>query len=230
MHHRGRLHDAESLYRQTLANLRIVLERGPGDQPQDLIDVHSALPRASVPPDEHHDLNDVKLSLGGLLVERGTNPEEALRFLKEVLEYRRTYGKPVGISVAMMQLGLALLAQGYLEVAEDYLEQSHVTLDSVVGPDHPATIRSLNALARGIEADQRLEEAVTLFEEAATTAQRVLPDHWRAAVYRGDYGACLSKLGRYAQARELLKTSHDEVVNQEVPVLLRRRTRREGLP
>ena len=56
----------------------------------------------------------------------------------------------------------------------------------------------------------RYQEAVPLFQEAAILYEKGLaPGHWAVANVKSNYGICLTKLGRYAEAEAELLEAHE---------------------
>ncbi len=116
---------------------------------------------------------------------------------------------------ALNSLGELLRAMGRHEESEPLRKLFFQLTNQHLGPSHPSSIGAMNALA-GLYYDQariaarnknreeeqrRLAMAEPIFQQLVTTASNVLPeDHLTLAVYQGNYGACLAKLGRHSQA------------------------------
>lgn len=66
-----------------------------------------------------------------------------------------------------------------------------------------------NNLAMLLQAEKRYDEALELYEELLAGCRGKLPaDHWALAIYRNNYGQCLTEAGRYEQAEKELSESH----------------------
>ena len=102
-------------------------------------------------------------------------------------------------------LATTLRAQAHYDEAEPLLRQALALRLKLLGEEHPDVARSLESLARVLKEKGDCEAAEPFFQRAIDTFQRSLePDHWRVARARGDYGACLTELGRFRDAEEQL--------------------------
>lgn len=87
-------------------------------------------------------------------------------------------GDPVTVARMQMTLGLSQLGLGYPERAMKLFTKARATYTTELGPDHPETLSSMNALANSYDAVGQNDRALKLREEtlALTKAKRG-PDH-----------------------------------------------------
>jgi tetratricopeptide (TPR) repeat protein len=79
----------------------------------------------------------------------------------------------------------------------------------LMGDAHPSLATSLQNLAGVLLVKGDYKTAEPLLKEAMQISQKALaPDHWMLAESRSNYGACLTKLGRYRKAEEHLLVAH----------------------
>ncbi|MCZ6601900.1 MAG: tetratricopeptide repeat protein, partial [Planctomycetota bacterium] len=78
-----------------------------------------------------------------------------------------------------------------------------------LGETHPDTLVSMNNLGRLLRITGDLAEADRLLAGAVRLATESLPQgDWRTAVFRSNYGACLTKMERFEEAERQLLASH----------------------
>jgi eukaryotic-like serine/threonine-protein kinase len=85
-------------------------------------------------------------------------------------------------------------------------EQMLAKLKEELGPDHPATLRCMNALAHTYLGSGRQDEALTLFEEALAKMRKHLgPDHSRTLDCMGNLAGAYLEAGMLDRAEPLLR-------------------------
>jgi len=101
-----------------------------------------------------------------------------------------------------INLGYYLLMSGELAAARPYYERALAIRERVLGPDHPATARSLNNLGYLLQAMGELAAARPYYERALAIRERVLgPDHPATAGSLNNLGGLLDSMGDLAAAR-----------------------------
>jgi tetratricopeptide (TPR) repeat protein len=114
------------------------------------------------------------------------------------------------ILTTMSSLAVCLRVQGKLEEAEVASKDFFDLARRVKGPTHPATMSAMNGLGLLLSDRQKWEEALAVHQELLAIGERALPsDHFHLALYRGNVGDCLVKLGRDREAEPLLLASYD---------------------
>jgi len=98
---------------------------------------------------------------------------------------------------------------GRLDEAEGLLRGIVATQVAEGGPSGPAIVSPRNDLAMLLMKRDRPQEALVEFDALLPWAERVLgEDHEFVAIFRGNRGECLARLGRLPEARAALEDSH----------------------
>ena len=182
LHDRDELEAAEGLYRESLTMTRELLG------------------------DEHLDVASGLNNLAALLHDR-EELDAAEGLYRESLAITRKLVREPNRDVAGSLNNFAVLLhdKGELEEAERLYRESLAMIREVLDGQHPLLAESLGGLAFFYLERGDAEIAEPLFREAVEIARAVFePDDWRLALTESEYGACLSELGRYAAAEELL--------------------------
>jgi tetratricopeptide (TPR) repeat protein len=123
-----------------------------------------------------------------------------LRWATRQMEYRTD----MSIAALCMNLAFYLHATGEYNPARPLYERALVIRETVLGPYHPDTARSLNNLAGLLEAMGNYSEARPLYERAlAIREQELGPFHQDTASSLNNLAALLETMGNYSEARPL---------------------------
>ncbi|NER92628.1 MAG: tetratricopeptide repeat protein [Symploca sp. SIO1B1] len=96
--------------------------------------------------------------------------------------------------------------QGFYELAEFWLQQCKVVVETRLGKEHPDFAGCLNNLAGFHKSQGRYSEAESLYKQAIQIAQHSLPkDHPSFANYLSSLALLYKSQGRYSEAEPLLK-------------------------
>jgi len=96
-----------------------------------------------------------------------------------------------------------------LDDAERLLRDIVATQVAEGGPSGPTIVSPRNDLAMLLMKRDRLDDALAEFDALMPWAERVLgPEHVFVAIFRGNRGECLARLGRLQEARAALEASH----------------------
>jgi tetratricopeptide (TPR) repeat protein/tRNA A-37 threonylcarbamoyl transferase component Bud32 len=183
----GKYAEAELLYVQTLEDRRRIL--GP----------------------EHADTLTSMNNLASLFHAQSRFAEAEPLYRQTLVARRRVLGEEHPRTVNSMNNLAAVLRDldKYAE-AEPLFEQTLEVSRRVHGPEHPTTIISMHNLAELLQVQGKLPEAERLFRQTVETAERGLPDgHWRTAISRCGWGACLTKLEQYDEAETQLLMGYE---------------------
>jgi len=187
LHDRGRLSEAESLYRESLAQLRRLRERGHPDVTER--DVTAAL-------------NNVALVLSDL-----GDDAQAERLFREVLAGDRALlgSRNADVATDLNNLGRLLLTRGDAAAAVPLLQEAAMTLREL---RHPAVGVVLGNLGAALCAAGQGADARASFEEAIASGREGLgASHPELGKALAKYGACLLQLGAPAEAEQAWESS-----------------------
>jgi tetratricopeptide (TPR) repeat protein len=149
----------------------------------------------------------VALTTGGRLAEAEPLLRESMQSQMRMLgeQHPKTM-------LAMGNLAFVLEDQNKLDEAEQLFRRV-VELRRSVSLEDPEAWPQMNNLAMLLVKQGKLEEAAALYAELVAICQQHAPPGYAAgAIFRNNYGECLSKLKRFEQAEELLKASQDDLV------------------
>ena len=141
--------------------------------------------------------------------------DEAERLTRAALAgYRETLGPEHAKSLVMMgNLAYLLEDRGRIDEAAAMYREVIALRESVSGGRDPETWSIYNNLGMLLMTQGQPEEAEQLFDRLLELCREQLPDdHVYTALFRNNYGACLTELGRYDQARRELEESHAVLV------------------
>ena len=101
----------------------------------------------------------------------------------------------------LSNLATAMRLQGRRDEAEVYFRRCLDGFRRTLGDHHPQTLASQQNLAKNFQEQGKLEEAEALFAKTLETAAKVgSVDPVTLAAIHGNYGICLLKMERYAEA------------------------------
>ncbi|MEW6251483.1 MAG: serine/threonine-protein kinase [Planctomycetota bacterium] len=223
--------EAESLYRTALAqsrkvlgdehlqtllcmnNLALVLGNLRKYEEAEQLLAEAIAGRRRVLGAEHEYTLGTMCNLGWLYLEWGkcTEAEQALR--PALAGYRKTLGDLNGLTLFWMNyFALTLQCLHQYEEAEELFRLSMEGRRQVLGEDHRHTLGTMANLGWLYLEWDRPEQAEPLCQAAVDKAAAVLPAGDRdTALFRSAWGACLTRLKRYAEAEEQLLTSQREL-------------------
>jgi serine/threonine-protein kinase len=204
---RARLGDEHSIIAESLTNLaRVVGERG------DLKQAASLQGRAleifrKVYGEESAYAARAATNLGIMLLQSGEHQKAREHLESALLVSRKVWG-PAHQHTAMVleNLGyLCVLERDYPQ-AERHFRAAWDIMRSTVGETHPEAVNSLNSLAYTVWQKGERKAAAVLFMQALGLYGRMKsPNRFYKAVCQSDFGALLTELERYEEARQLLE-------------------------
>ena len=149
-------------------------------------------------------LNNLALTL-----RRKNQLVEAEELYRRSLAIRlKTNPQSTAVATALNNLAGLLRAKGDAEEAEAAYVESLNVRRAVQGPDHPNVGITQMNLAEHQAMTDKSEESCLQIEQAMPILEASLPaTHWRQAMARSVYGACLTSRGAYAAAEPLLLES-----------------------
>jgi serine/threonine protein kinase len=113
---------------------------------------------------------------------------------------------PVLLVELLNEIGLTYLGIGEPKKAIAALEKARDLAEKKLGPEHPATLTSLNTLAGAYQADGQLQKALPLLEETLAKRKRLLgADHRATLVSMGNLANAYRMDGQLKKALPLLE-------------------------
>jgi serine/threonine protein kinase/Tfp pilus assembly protein PilF len=160
---------------------------------------------------EYHPAVASNLSgLGSVLQEKG-DYDAAETLYRQALEIRRrVFGeRHWDVASSLVWLGHLLKAKGDYDQAERKIREGLSIYRDAFGEDHEYVGTTLLNLAVLFRDKGDYKKAEPLYREALEIYKLVLePGHWLIENTRSSYGACLTKLGRFAEAEDYLLNSY----------------------
>jgi non-specific serine/threonine protein kinase/serine/threonine-protein kinase len=151
--------------------------------------------------------------LAQVLCDREKTDEGIELYQQVVAQAREHLGPDNPNTPAIMQAAAnEMVISGRDSEAEPLLRESVAALTRLRGPDHPLTITSQMNLSSLLQKQQRWEESLPLAKagyERLREPGRVQIQPLRRARYLTQYGVCLAKLGRHAEAYEPLTVARE---------------------
>jgi serine/threonine protein kinase/Tfp pilus assembly protein PilF len=183
----GRLAEAEPLSRQALALYRRLLG------------------------DEHPHVAVSMSNLAGLLKRRRDYAGAEQLYRQALSIMRKAHGDEHPETATMMNNLASLLREtGDYDAAEALFRRALEVRRKLLKQGHPSIILGLQNLGTVLMLKGDMGAAESLYREAMETAQKALPaEHWLIAESHSNYGACMLKLKRYAQAEEHLLAGYN---------------------
>ncbi|GAB4549294.1 MAG: hypothetical protein Tsb0013_10430 [Phycisphaerales bacterium] len=164
--------------------------------------------------DEHHATYTAMGNLAVPLIQLG-ELDEAERLTRTALEGFRAVLPPGHSKILTLMDTRAYLLEdmGRDDEAEALYREQLALRESASGGRDPNTWTSYNNLAMLLQRTGRPGEALELYETLLGLCREHLPaGHIYTALFENNYGACLSALGRYDDARTALERSHAVLV------------------
>jgi tetratricopeptide (TPR) repeat protein/predicted Ser/Thr protein kinase len=182
----GKLDEAEKLYREALEQRR----RAVGDR-------HPEVARAMV------NVGNAQLRAG-----RYRDAQASYRGALERLEASHGRDATV-IAGAIFSLGHSYYYLGQLDQAEAAYRRTIALREAVMGPSHISLAGAINNLGQVRQEQGALDDALALLQRALEIKRAALGDHASVAASEHNVGAVLTRLGRFAEAREWLERARD---------------------
>ena len=225
----GRLGEAERAYRQALDGQRRVLGDAHPDTRTSSLQLMSVLANQGklaeaesllreeleryrrLLGDDHAATRLVIENLGILREEQGKLIEAEALYREVMGGHRRALGNDHHMTlVAITRLGDLLRKQGKLTETELLYREVLERGRREWGNANHNTLGSIDRLTAILQDQGKLAEAEPLLAELFDRAQRAQIPARRAAVYASQYGPCLLKLGRHADAAEPLRVAYEK--------------------
>ena len=170
--------------------------------------------RSELGEDHEHTLRAMN-SLGKLLSERRRfkEAEEMLRQTVNLSTSHRDRGPnhPDTLEAANNLAGV-LYAEGKLTEAIELFQQVYEGCRGALPPGDPLTLKAGNNLAHCLMKGGHMEQAVTILANVVPQAEKLWPGGTvDLAIFRGNYGECLSRLGRCDEAGRQLSAAYSFV-------------------
>jgi serine/threonine-protein kinase len=207
---RQRLGDDHSIVAENLTNVaRVVAERG-------------ALAEAARLQREALEIFDRRfgqesaysaragMNLGIMLTQLGELEPARAELERSLATSRKAWGPAhQHTAIVLENLGYLCVVEHDYERGEAYFREAWQIMRATVGEAHPESVNSLNSLAYTVWQRGRRREAVALFEQALSLYSRMpSANAFYVAVCQSDYGALLTELRRYDEAREMLTAAY----------------------
>ncbi len=130
----------------------------------------------------------------------------AISMLEGLVKADRDVSDGAGLAAAKHNLALCYRETGRAAEAVPLLEQVVGVRKAKIGPTHPDTLNTLNALAATYSEVGRVDQAIPLLEEtAATCKQKLGPEHPTTLATMNNLGLAYSSIGKAAKAVEVLE-------------------------
>lgn len=140
--------------------------------------------------------------------------DAAERRMREALAMRRTLDgeQHPRYASALMDYAALLERGGRSAEAEPLLREALRVRISALGQENRQVAETLFALANNLYSQGRIAAAATEYEDADRVASISFPpQHWTPIDIRRGYGECLTDLGRFPQAEELLLETYQRM-------------------
>ncbi|MFK7760394.1 MAG: tetratricopeptide repeat protein [Phycisphaerales bacterium] len=149
-------------------------------------------------------------NLGAALIQVG-ELDEAEVLTKQALEgHRVRFGSEHSKTLVLMgNLAYLLEDQGKIEEAASLYREVIDIRERASGGMDPETWSPINNLAMLLINNDGLEEAEGLFAKLIGMCEAILPpNHYYLAIFRDNYGECLTKVGKHDQAQRIFELSY----------------------
>jgi len=156
-------------------------------------------------PDGHPYIGPVLSNLAAVLVNQ-SKTADAEAMLREALALHRKYfhGPHASTASTLANLAVVLQMRGAFDEAEKGYRDA-LEIHRALARESPDVGLALSNLAAFIEERGQPERALPVYQEALKCFETVLPtDHYLTANTRSRCGACLARLGRFAEAEHEL--------------------------
>jgi len=155
-------------------------------------------------------------------------PAQAVEILETILPVRiQRFGETHSKTLACRNnLAVAFRVQGKLQAAEAQFKK---VVAGLPNPSTPSALGSRFNLCVVLEEENKLDEALALYEPLMADAKRRYSHHYLYATFHRGYGACLAKLGRFEEAKKSLDFALERLEKKFGPKHLRVRKTLETL-
>ncbi|MBO6514418.1 MAG: serine/threonine protein kinase [Phycisphaerales bacterium] len=153
-------------------------------------------------------------NLGAALIQIG-QLDEAEGLTKQSLEgHRKRFGSEHTKTLVLMgNLAYLLEDQGKIEEAAAMYREVIDIREKASGGVDPETWSPINNLAMLLMNHDQLEESERLFEKLMAMCEAMLPaNHYYLAIFRNNYGECLTKAGKFDEAERAFELSHPVIL------------------
>lgn len=153
-------------------------------------------------------------NLGAALIQVG-ELDEAEGLTKRALEgHRKRFGSEHSKTLVLMgNLAYLLEDQGKVDEAAAMYREVIQTREKASGGVDPETWSPINNLAMLLMSNDQLEESEVLFEKLMAMCEAMLPaNHYYLALFRNNYGECLTKIGKFDEAHQAFALSHPVLI------------------
>lgn len=153
-------------------------------------------------------------NLGAALIQVG-ELEEAEGLTKRALEgHRNRFGSEHSKTLVLMgNLAYLLEDQGKVDEAAEMYREVIEAREKASGGVDPETWSPINNLAMLLMNNDQVRESEELFEKLIGMCEAMLPaNHYYLALFRNNYGECLTKVSKYGEAQRAFELSHPVLV------------------
>jgi serine/threonine-protein kinase len=229
---RGKFQAADSLYQrslaidgklydephpqvaQTLNNLGVLRGKQGQSAAADSFLTHSLRIRRQTLPEGHPRIAESLNNLARLKIETGQY-DGARGLLREalVLDSMNYGAEHPYVAGDLANLGNVLRKQGQTEKAASKFRKSLSVFESALPQNHPRTTKPLMLWGRMLLDEGRPAEAKEKFERVLDIRTSALSEgHYRVATAKSALGACVTTLGDYERAEDLLRSAYDTLL------------------
>ena len=115
-------------------------------------------------------------------------------------------GEPLTVARMQLTLGRSQLGMGYPDKAIDLIIKAQATFTSLLGPDHPETLDTMNSLVAGYRDAGKLDRALSLLEQVqAHRIEKLGPGHPSPRIDEKDVAVGHGDAGKLDRALPVLK-------------------------
>jgi eukaryotic-like serine/threonine-protein kinase len=149
-------------------------------------------------------------NLGAALIQVGELDEAEVLTKRSLEGHRKRFGSEHTKTLVLMgNLAYLLEDQGKVDEAASMYREVIDIRERASGGVDPETWSPINNLAMLLMNNDGLEESEVLFEKLIAMCEALLPpNHYYLAIFRNNYGECLTKLGKFDKAQLAFQLSH----------------------
>ena len=161
--------------------------------------------------EDHPDTLLTSNNLAACAFEKGNYSEAEKYFRSALTAQKRIMGEDHPETLkTLANLASVVGGLGRVDEAMELHRQALDGLRRTLGENHPATLLTRQHIARNLQQQGKLEEAETIFRQTLESAENAAHvDKVTLAVIKGNYGGCLLKMKRYADAEEPLLACYE---------------------